>query len=1310
MVGRGGSLYVSAQQARTQSAAGLSIEGTLFRSSTAGSGGGGAVFVNVSSGGCAAVDATAQACLSVTLRNTSFLNCSAALGGDGGGLAATLSGPSLALTACRFEGCSAERGRGGGAFVESTGITSVSDTQFVSNAAGVDPLSGGGGGGGLAWTFAAAGVGQLAAPGLELSNCLFFNNSVGSGSQGAAGQSVGGGGGLLAGPAAGLSASVAVSLSRFKGNFAPAGGGASVMAISTATVLNCSFDSNQATSTGGGLLLQGVQQAWLEHVGFTSNAAAVGGGLCVSTGASQQQTSTARSLLSSAPGNAIALVLADFFLNNNTAYKVSGPASPTLLYAGYGGGIFLSLSVAAALIRGSFQGNSASEFGPGVATLQDMGSCSRGDQQLGRSNPSPSAMVELINAAGELVTEHPTAGAYLSFGASGGFGALQSTPAVVAPLFLGYAFWEVALFRGWVGSGYRLNVTVRFTDTTAAEMEITPLSLEVELMPCPLGSSIQAGPAARPDQTSCQPCRALQFSLWVDPRNSSSNAVESFSNATLAAILEKGVCHPCPSDAYCPGGAVVVPLAGFWQSAANSTLMQRCFIREACTPSPLSQPVNLSPIGSPASSASGASASAAADVPSAPLVACQQAWYASQPPGARVLASLNASGSGEACLLWGEGSANYSSVVLYTEQQCAPSYSGRLCATCQPGSYLTTVFACKGCSTQGATVVLGIVALLATTALILFTAWIIYNNDYMRAETGPVSASDKLLVLITHMQYLIIIARLNLSWPDVITRMASALSALTGIPSLTFPVTCLLSGLDSAGQARAQYAWSFLSPIIATLLAMVLWSLRYAFYNQSLLRRGARSKDVEEKRRRWATNTLASLQPCDSGAISAIPSKAGSTTAAPVLSRGSEDSGVKQPSAQQPLAASPSLQPQQSESTAHKPAAATKVPSTRLEGKPSVQTSRLSGLSASLRKSTRVFTTVEPSAAIVHLDQGVSLPRQLVLLLLVAITILYPGLAHASLSSFACRRLDTGAGPYPETQQATWRYGYWLSDMNQECYLGVHRSFYAPLGAVCVFVFCIAPPLGILVLVLRRRKKLGQPKTRAVYGFLYHRYREDFYFFESVKQLQVLMLVLVNVFANAIFQYQQALLLLCVLLCIGVVNMSCRALRAKLLVLLEYLSLMVLALSITLGLFFVGGGAGSEMGLDSQAAEDAVAVIILVLNSSLLVALALVIAWPALVRLWRPAQKPRDPTPSTQGQQQGEDDAEAQQDPPPLQGTQSGQSNAALSGTAESPTAAGALGKKSEQPGSGDPRDPQGAEAGLNPQVSIHVTQVSGVP
>ncbi|KAG2486979.1 hypothetical protein HYH03_014352 [Edaphochlamys debaryana] len=1468
-VGRGGSLYVSAQQARTQSAAGLSIGDTLFRSGTAGFEGG-AVVVNVSSGDCAAVHATGPACPHVTLRNTSFVNCSA-LSGDGGGLAATLSGRSLALTACRFEGCSAELGRGGGAFVESsTGPTVVSDTDFASNHAST---ASGGGGGGLAWTAAgvtAAGVGQLAAPGLDVSGCLFSNNSVGSGSQSAAGQSAGSGGGLLAvgvtSITAGLSASVAVSLSRFEGNSAPSGAGASVNGIRAATVLNCSFDSNQATSTGGGLLLQGVQQAWLEHLGFISNAAAVGGGLGVSTDASQEQNSTARRLLSSASEeSSTVIVLADFLFANNTALKVRGPASPTLLYAGYGGGIFLSLSVAAALISGSFRGNSASEFGPGVATLQDMGTCSRDDQQANTTSaalpsvtdwqgpyastaaaltnaaargcwglavydvdpisaasagnssnggagnsprnsflwvrdPSASAIsagcsqqaafaistadtaaavlvvqasgpqmmsssplarlsnavqqcagtspsgqpslsgfvslpptgmrlwldnatafesgqtlrrvpgvatslrVELVNALGQRVTDHGLASASLAFGL-GSFGTFQTEPTGPAPLFLGLAWWESLVLKGWPGTGYRLNASV--TTSGGTSLEVAPLSLDVELLPCPLGSSVEQGPASRPDLTSCQPCRALQFSLWVDPRNSSANAVESYSNDTLASISSEAVCQPCPANAHCPGGGALAPRPGYWHSAANSTAIHRCFSDAACTPP--SPPV-------------AANATAMATDVSTALVACQQAWYASQPPGARVLAAFNASSPDSTCLLWDSG-PGYAAATPYTELECAPGYHGRLCATCDPGSFLSPSFECNPCPSPGATVVLGVVAILATMALIIFTAWTTFNNDYMRDET-EISASDKLALLITHMQYLIIITRLNLGWPDVINKLTSALSSLTGVTAFAFSPACIAK-LESDGQARALYSWGLLCPICATALAMALWSLRYAFFNQSLLRRGGQSKMATKHRRQWSYNAVVrarQLAPDDDTELDAaeygepgdaddgatrlgqpqpsllvpapsllahrpkaaaapplpfVVNQRSTTTAglaplAPHEERNkSSPSRLPDPFSQQlgpiterspsstqeyddPSAASPltlpSLRPTDNTRlspsepavvlpdsrllTAHSPqlpvarsrASRTSTStvnrrSSRMQSLTSL-TSRLSVLSSglqTLQTGAKTITQVRPSAAIVHLDQGISLPRQLRVVLLVATSILYPALAQVSLSTFACRKLDTGEGPYPETQLATWGYGYWLSDMNQECYQGPHFSFYLPLGVVCVIVFCAVPPLAIFWLLWRKQAVLEEPKTRAMYGFLYHRYRPECFFFDSVKQVQVLMLVVVDVFANAIYEYQQALLLLCVLLCIGVLNMSCRALRAKLLVLLEYLSLMVLALSITLGLFFVGGGAGSEMGLDSQTAEDAVAIAILIVNASLLAAFGLLIAWPGIARLQRRA-------------------------------------------------------------------------------------------
>ncbi len=45
---------------------------------------------------------------------------------------------------------------------------------------------------------------------------------------------------------------------------------------------------------------------------------------------------------------------------------------------------------------------------------------------------------------------------------------------------------------------------------------------------------------------------------------------------------EVNTCLPCPENAECYGGATLVPMAGTWHSAANSTFMNGCPNPEAC--------------------------------------------------------------------------------------------------------------------------------------------------------------------------------------------------------------------------------------------------------------------------------------------------------------------------------------------------------------------------------------------------------------------------------------------------------------------------------------------------------------------------------------------------------------------------------------------------------------------------------------------------------------------------------------------------------------------------------------------------------
>ncbi|KAG2438668.1 hypothetical protein HXX76_005215 [Chlamydomonas incerta] len=167
--------------------------------------------------------------------------------------------------------------------------------------------------------------------------------------------------------------------------------------------------------------------------------------------------------------------------------------------------------------------------------------------------------------------------------------------------------------------------------------------------------------------------------------------------------------------------------------------------------------------------------------------------------------------------------------------------------------------------------------------------------------------------------------------------------------------------------------------------------------------------------------------------------------------------------------------------------------------------------------------------------------------------------------------------------------------MQQECYSGTHLSVYVPIGVVAVFMYCLLPPLVSYLLMWRHRKQLDDHHVGQVYGFLYKRYRERYWYWESVLQLETLALVAVEVFGRALVTSHQALLLLAVFLVIGAVNMTCSAMRSHFLVVLEFLSLSVLSLTVTLGLYFAIEG---EAVTASEA--SAVGIIMLVINASLL--------------------------------------------------------------------------------------------------------------
>ena len=146
---------------------------------------------------------------------------------------------------------------------------------------------------------------------------------------------------------------------------------------------------------------------------------------------------------------------------------------------------------------------------------------------------------------------------------------------------------------------------------------------------------------------------------------------------------------------------------------------------------------------------------------------------------------------------------------------------------------------------------------------------------------------------------------------------------------------------------------------------------------------------------------------------------------------------------------------------------------------------------------------------------------------LVVLFFFYPSLVRLSLSMFACIPLDnSGNTPYPEYALANATRGYLVSDIMQACWEGWHKVWALALGIPCVLLYCLGVPLCIAVLLVTNKDKLQQgTHCTACLGFLYHNYRNERFYWEVVRTVQIIVLVAISVFRYTLGSYLCMLLL-----------------------------------------------------------------------------------------------------------------------------------------------------------------------------------------
>lgn len=98
---------------------------------------------------------------------------------------------------------------------------------------------------------------------------------------------------------------------------------------------------------------------------------------------------------------------------------------------------------------------------------------------------------------------------------------------------------------------------------------------------------------------------------------------------------------------------------------------------------------------------------------------------------------------------------------------------------------------------------------------------------YLITATSPLYSSflwPLLQVLVVHVQYFIIITRMDLEWPQMLQRMQVVLASITGIASrLVFSPVCMTTAcLDPAGQATAEVVTYLVLPGVQVVLSLLL--------------------------------------------------------------------------------------------------------------------------------------------------------------------------------------------------------------------------------------------------------------------------------------------------------------------------------------------------------------------------------------------------------------------------------------------------------------------------------------------------------
>ncbi|KAL0055969.1 hypothetical protein WJX82_006250 [Trebouxia sp. C0006] len=189
------------------------------------------------------------------------------------------------------------------------------------------------------------------------------------------------------------------------------------------------------------------------------------------------------------------------------------------------------------------------------------------------------------------------------------------------------------------------------------------------------------------------------------------------------------------------------------------------------------------------------------------------------------------------------------------------------------------------------------------------------------------------------------------------------------------------------------------------------------------------------------------------------------------------------------------------------------------------------------QKRAAASAAINPAAASHQQHSTAELRRRLLITFLEVTFYYFPSLLTNTLELFACFHIDPAAGAGYHNAQENWGHGYWIPDMGQKCYVGMHRNLAIWLGTPMMLLTWLVIPIMPAFLLFLHRKELGKPGIQLQFGYIYRCYRPQLCFWNSVVLYFTLILTAAQVLATALNTYFQLTIMLMILM-IGITALA----------------------------------------------------------------------------------------------------------------------------------------------------------------------------